>query len=105
MKSCIKVYALRIPRGRNRLLFAEITSGTHGQRMGATPVPQGALGRIPDGPGPLRRLLDAATVFGRHSDNRGPIGQLLDTQQSKNVPKSPENEMSVQLSPENEDAR
>lgn len=51
MKSCIKVYALRIPRGRSKLLFAEITSGTHGQRMGATPVPQGALGRIPDGPG------------------------------------------------------
>ena len=105
MKSCIMVYALRIPRDRSRLLFAEITSGTHGQRMGATPVPQGALERIPDGPGILGRLLDAATVFGQHSDNRGLLGRLLDTQQLKNVPKSPENEMSIQLSPENEDAR
>lgn len=73
--------------------------------MDVTPVPQGALGRIPDGPGLLRRHLNAATVFGRHSDNRGLLGRLLDTQQSKNVPKSPENEMSVQFSPENEDAR
>ena len=53
--------------------------------MDVTPVPQGALGRIPDGPGLL--------------------GRLLNTQQSKHVPKSPENEMSVKLSPENEDAR
>lgn len=73
--------------------------------MDVMPVPQGALGRIPDGPGLLGRLLGDATVFGRHSDNRGLLGRLLDTQQSKNVPKSPENEMSVQLSPENEDAR
>lgn len=73
--------------------------------MGVTPVPQGALGRIPDGPVPLRRLLNAATVFGRHSDNRGLLGRLLDIKQSNNVPKSPENEMSVKLSPESEDAR
>ena len=51
----------------------------------------------------LRRLLDAATVFGQHSDNCGLLGRLLDTQQSKNVPKSPENEMHIQLSPESED--
>lgn len=61
--------------------------------MGATPVPQGALGRIPDVPGLLGRHSDATTVLGRHSD----------IQQSNNVPKSPENKMSVQLSPESEE--
>lgn len=65
----------------------------HVQRMGAKPVPQGALGRIPDVPGLLGRHSDATTVLGRHSD----------IQQSNNVPKSPENKMSVQLSPESEE--
>lgn len=95
---------MRIPRGRSRHLFPENMNGTHEQRMGATPVPQGALGRITDVPGLLGRHSDATTVSGRHSDNRGIVGRLLDIQQSNNVPKSPENEMSVQLSPESEDA-
>lgn len=94
---------MRIPRGRSRHLFPENMNGTHEQRMGGTPVPQGALGRIPDVPGLLGRHSDATTVSGRHSDNRGIVGRLLDIQQSNNVPKSPENEMSVQLSPESEE--
>lgn len=93
MKSCMKICAMRIPRGRSRHLFPENTNGTHVQRMGATPVPQSALGRIPDVPGLLGRHSDATTVLGRHSD----------IQQSNNVPKSPENKMSVQLSPESEE--
>lgn len=66
---------------------------------------QGALGRIPDSRVLLERHSDATTVLGRPSDNRGIVGRLLDIQLSNNVPKSPENEMSVQLSPESEDAR
>lgn len=95
MKSCMKGYALRKSRGRSWDILSENTSGTREQRMGATPVPQGALGRIPDSRVLLRRHSDATTVLGRPSDNRGLPGRHLDIQQSNNVPKSPENEMSV----------
>lgn len=103
MKSCMKGYALRKSRGRSWDILSEKTSGTHEQRMGATPEPQGAPGRIADSRVLLGRHSDATTVLGRYSDNRGIVGRLLDIQQSNNVPKSPENEMSVQLSPESEE--
>lgn len=92
MKSCMKGYALRKSRGRSWDILSENTSGTHEQRMGATPEPQGAPGRI----------ADSRVLLGRHSDNRRIVGRHSDIQQSKNVPKSPENEMSVQMSPESE---